>query len=271
MNKIEVLISTMFDNLDDIIARMNLQTDALIINQCDINEYEERIIDNNLIRFVSTTERGLSRSRNMALSLAKGDIVYISDNDIVMKSDFVSKIQTAYSTVDADIIVFQVVTPNVNKPKFGNKMIKLSHLKAIRAGSVTITMKRDRILEKNIKFNTLFGTGSGHFYSGEEGIFMHDCVRNKLSAYYFPDIISQNTQAVSTWFNGYTDQFFERFGAFYCHLFGPLMWLVVIRFLFRFYKLYHEDKSVSEVLKCIINGRRKYKELIKNEDGYGNS
>ena len=53
---------------------MNLTTDILIVNQCDENKYEERVVNGRKQRMIYTTQRGLSQSRNELLNNMEGDI-----------------------------------------------------------------------------------------------------------------------------------------------------------------------------------------------------
>jgi hypothetical protein len=71
---IEVLVSTMHRSDTDLIKKMNLQTDAIIINQTDKVDYEEISHNNKKVRFFSFNERGVGLSRNSALMRSVGDI-----------------------------------------------------------------------------------------------------------------------------------------------------------------------------------------------------
>lgn len=51
----------------DLIKKNNIRSDALIINQCDKYGYAEKSFDKYLVKMISNTNRGLSRSRNEAL------------------------------------------------------------------------------------------------------------------------------------------------------------------------------------------------------------
>ena len=72
--KIQVLASIMMEpknSIKDIINRMNIQTDAIIINQCNENFIEEYKMDNSsVIKMLSFNERGVGLSRNNALMRA---------------------------------------------------------------------------------------------------------------------------------------------------------------------------------------------------------
>ena len=74
--KVEVLASVMNASLPETVQHMNLQSDAVIINQCDRLGQEEMQISpgNGRIRFCSFPDRGIGRSRNEAILRAEGDI-----------------------------------------------------------------------------------------------------------------------------------------------------------------------------------------------------
>ena len=84
---LEVLISTMnLKNEDEnlkLIKRMNIKTKSLTINQITDKEIQsfEKIEGQNKI--ISKKEKGLSKSRNVAIQNAKAEICIFADNDIV--------------------------------------------------------------------------------------------------------------------------------------------------------------------------------------------
>ena len=73
--KVEVLASVMNASLPETVQHMNLQSDAVIINQCDRLGQEEMQISpgNGRIRFCSFPDRGIGRSRNEAILRAEGE------------------------------------------------------------------------------------------------------------------------------------------------------------------------------------------------------
>ena len=56
--------------------RMNLHSDAIIVNQCGRNEIEQFRYGGHDIRMLSLCERGVGLSRNTALMRADADILY---------------------------------------------------------------------------------------------------------------------------------------------------------------------------------------------------
>ena len=63
---VELLISCMHQKDFSVAEQMNIQSRALMINQCDTEGMDETEINGYPVRMISTAERGLSRSRNMA-------------------------------------------------------------------------------------------------------------------------------------------------------------------------------------------------------------
>ena len=81
--KVQVLASVMNQKLPEVLEKMQLASDAVIINQCDRFALEETEKDGCKIKFCSFQERGVGRSRNEAILRADGDICLFSDEDIV--------------------------------------------------------------------------------------------------------------------------------------------------------------------------------------------
>lgn len=65
---IEVLLSTMNQEDWSFLSKMNIQTDAVIVNQADKQDYIDSTYNGNRIVFISSLDRGLSKSRNLACS-----------------------------------------------------------------------------------------------------------------------------------------------------------------------------------------------------------
>ena len=70
--RLQLLISTVNEDLETLAQRMNLQADAIVVNQCDRNEYREYGYEGHRIRCYSFAERGVGLSRNNCLMRADG-------------------------------------------------------------------------------------------------------------------------------------------------------------------------------------------------------
>lgn len=259
MDKIEVLVATMNQNNFKLIKEMNLSTDAIIINQCEKNEYDEKIINNNKIRMYSYNERGLAKSRNRALDKTDADICVIADDDVIYVDNYEKIILNAFKQQEsADLIIFNIKILNPNRQgSIITKNKKINFFNYMKYGSCRIAFRKSRIDEYNIRFDELFGAGAT-YTSGEDTIFMNDCLKNGLRIYTCPDTIAYVKQDSSTWFNGYNEKYFFDKGAIFARINKKISTLYNIQFSLRKYSIYKSDISFINVIKQLANGRRDY-------------
>ena len=241
--KIEILIAAMHQTDLSLAKNCNANTDILIINQCDKEDYCEEIYNGHKIRMISTKERGTSNSRNMALDNATGDICIFCDDDVVYNDGYKDAIKNAYEQKkDADIIAFNI---NLLNPRTKRTKEKITEFKKNgrfkRYGTVHITFKREQILKKQIRFNTLFGPGSGVIYNAEDNLWQTDALNAGLKFYQHPFYIAQVDMSNSTWFEGYNEKYYYSAGAYVCKAF-PIM-----KHILKFYYIYRlrNDKNLS--------------------------
>ena len=89
--KVQVLVSALDKDIITLPSQMNIETDAVIVNQCDRYDYYEL----EKIRCFCMKERGVGLSRNTALLHADADICLFSDEDIVLTKGYAELIKTA--------------------------------------------------------------------------------------------------------------------------------------------------------------------------------
>ena len=80
----EIAIATMHKTKEEVQSMldvMNIHCDCIVVNQCDKDDYYEENTNRHL-RIFFTKERGLSKSRNMALRNCQADILAIGDDDL---------------------------------------------------------------------------------------------------------------------------------------------------------------------------------------------
>ena len=256
---VEVLMAVMNSNCKDSISYSNLQSDAIIINQCEINKYEEEKIEDSIVRFFSVNDRGLSRSRNLALDLAKGDICLICDDDVKYIDGYVEIVKKAFSEIkDADIIIFDSLMKKRNGEfqSCGFQMVKrIPRYKTY--ASCLIAFKREKIQKNQIHFNTNFGTGSGKYSMGEEAIFLRECYKCGLKAYIFPSVIHEWDFSETTWFEGYNRKYFNDIGAYLAESFPYAKHFVKYYYPLRLHK--ECNLRAFDVIKYINEGIRNYR------------
>lgn len=267
---IEVLVSTM--NREgkeklDLIKKMNISTDAVVINQNRyLEDHEVLTLSDQKISIINTLDRGLSKSRNLAINHASADICLIADDDMIYHADYEEKIIKAYEEYpEADIIAFQVKrvgNPDREK-KFRQSLKWENHITSMKISSVEITFKRDKILQKNLSFNPNLGAGT-HFFNGEENVFLYEALRKNFKILYLPVEIAEVDMSDSSWFEGYTKRYFETVGAKFYNMTSAYYNFLIIQFGLRKYSLYKHEMSLFDAFKHMYKGVKKYKE--KYED-----
>ena len=266
--KLEVLVATMNQDSIKLYNKMNIKTDALIINQCNREEYSEFKKNGKKVRFLSTKERGLSKSRNQALLYAKGDICLIADDDIEYEDDYEIKVLNAFKKIpDADVIIFNTTMLNYSGSITRKDIVNIRRApKNKNYGSVRIAFRRQSFIKNNIWFNLAFGAGS-IFGAGEETLVLRDINRKGLKIYEYPENIAKVDYSTSTWFDGYNEKYFFDKGAFLGASYP------VLKNIFKYYYIYRFNKytnlSVFEISKWIKNGFYGYKNML-SYDSYIN-
>ena len=266
--KIEVLISCMHQTDTSIAEKTGCKSDVLIINQADNDGYEEKKVDGHKVRMFTIAQRGLSRSRNMALLNAKGDICLLCDDDEKLVKNYVKIVTSAFERhPDADIIAFNYED---NNPRSYRKMIKEEKMapKNKSFSSVSLAFKRQSILKNNVFFDLRIGAGSGIISAGEESAWQFMAREQGLKIYQCPDLITTVSQKDSSWFNGYNGNYFYDLGANLSYKYG------LIKYLYMFYYPYRLRKDetipvfaqIKWMLKGIAGFRKgmSYKQYIES-------
>lgn len=260
---LEVLISCMNQQDMKIAEQTGIQSDALIINQCPQLEYsDDASSDKNTIavqnssrgniRMLRTIARGLSKSRNLAIQHAVGDVCLLCDDDEQLDSSYEKIILNAYEALpEADIICFRIA----NQPsRLKQKEQRLTKWTAMRIASWQITFRRESIINSGIRFDENMGAGTGNG-GGEEVKFLRDCIGAGLKAYYVPKPIGTVAQTESTWFKGFDRDFFYKRGVTNRYMLGlPIAILYGIYYSFVKRNLYKAYVTPWQSFKYTLDG-----------------
>lgn len=240
-----------------------LTGNVVVINQCNREAYAEYPTVSGTARVFSTCQRGLTKSRNMAIQKAMADVCLLCDDDEVFLPGYEEKILQAYQDLpQADLIVFKIAN---RMPSFPDKIMRLRFPKTLKVSSWQISFRRERLLGAGIRFDELLGAGTGN--GGEEELkFLTDCQKAGLVIYYVPVEIASVAQTESTWFHGFTETFFENRGATTRYILGPgIACAYALYYVIRKRPLYRETISSSKALQAIFRGiwqNRIYKQAV---------
>lgn len=250
--KLEVLMSCMHQTDDTLVRQSRLTGDVLVVNQCDRDGYAEYPTANGTARMISTIGRGLTKSRNLAIARSTADICLLCDDDETFESDYEEKILDSYRVLpQADVVIFKMEN---RTPSFPDKIQRLRFPQTMKVSSWQISFRREALLKTGVRFDELLGAGTGNG-AEEELKFLLDCQRAGLEIWYVPEVIASVAQAESTWFGGYTEQFFENRGATTRYILG--FWLAsayAVYYVLRKQTMYRKDITSGRALLATFRG-----------------
>ena len=211
------MISCMSDDPMKIVENTGIQSDVLVIDQCDKEEVSDSFLHTHKVRVLYTKERGLSRSRNMAILNSEKEIGLICDDDEKLNPGYADTIVQAYKKYpDADIICFRMSN---QESRLKQEVQVLNKWTCMRISSWQISMKVNSVRQKHLGFDPYMGAGSGNG-AGEEVKFLRDCIKAGMKVYYVPvdigtvnnDYYESGDGSSSQWFRGFDEKFFYQRG-----------------------------------------------------------
>lgn len=229
--KLQTLVSAVGEDVETLAERMNLESDAIIINQTDREGFSEYRYRNKRIQCYSFTERGVGLSRNNALMRADGDIVLFSDEDIVYDEGYEKRVLDAFeNNPQADFLLFNMRVSKARETYYNKSKHRVHIWNAGRYPTYSFAVRREKLHASRITFPLWFG-GGARYSNGEDSLFLADCLRYGFRVYAVPVEIGEERERESTWFKGYTDKFFIDRGALYHFLYGALAYPMAVRFI----------------------------------------
>lgn len=254
---LEILMSCMYQQDLSLVTHSQITGSAVVINQCDEENYTEFSTRHGTARMFSTKQRGLTRSRNMAIREAKAEICMLCDDDEVFVEGYEKKILQAYEKLpQADVILFKI--GNWKQP-FPEETVRIRFPKTMKGSSCQISFRRESLLRTGVRFDDLLGAGSGNG-AEEELKFFLDCEKAGLKIYSVPVEVAALVQSESTWFRGFTEQFFENRGATTRYILGlPLAMVYAVYYVVRKREMYAAQVKPWTAFKALCRGMKENK------------
>ena len=258
--RVQVLVAAVNQNMTQLSEKMNLKTDALIVNQCDRYDHSEMMLESpqgqSRIQCFSMKERGVGLSRNTALLHADAEVCLFSDEDIILSDDYRDTILKAYEDhPDADMILFNVRVAPARRTYWNEEVKRIRWYNYGRYPAYSISGKLEALRRANVHFSLLFG-GGAKYSNGEDSLFLKDCLQAGLKIYAVPDCIGEEIERESTWFHGYTEKFFTDRGVLYHYLYGKLSGIFGFRFLFKNKKEMCKEIPFGKAYRLLKEGIR---------------
>lgn len=255
--KVQVLASVMNETLENIVDHMRLDSDAVIINQCEKLEMREKEHKGHRIRFFSFPDRGVGRSRNEAIMRSDQDICLFSDGDIVYEPGYGEAIAAEFErNPRADMILFNIDVEETRRTYHIEKRSRVHWYNCGRYGAVSFAVRRDSLLRSGVTFSLLFG-GGAKYSNGEDSLFLKEFMGKGYRVYTAPVTIGREEAGKSTWFSGYNEKFFTDRGVLYHYLYGRLAWVMGLRFLLAHRETFCSGISVGQAYAWMRQGVRR--------------
>lgn len=252
--RIEILVSTMEGKVFQNEKLFFSHPDVLftVINQTAHPErFTQQVLPTNC-RLFNFNERGLSKSRNRALSTAVGEILVVADDDIFYATDFAEKLLKIYQESSADSVLFQ----NIWNPRFHvNKWAGFFDLLKISSYEVSFRATA----AQNLRFDENFGLGA-RYNSGEENIFLVDLYKNKKRLFITSEqLVNHPNLGTGYIWNTKTA---EAKGALCRRLFGLLGIFAFLAFTVKKYTLYRKSLSGLSFLKAGLRSLFEFRQQV---------
>lgn len=260
--ELQVLVATMDQKDYSLLEKMNINSDAIIANQCDKNEVDSFDYNGYHIRRFSFAERGVGLNRNNALMRATNDVCLLADDDVVLMNNYCDIILDSFKqNPDVDVIIYNLDEEVPKRFVIKNK-IRIGYLNYMRFGAARIAFKTRSITKNGISFNLHFG-GGAEYSAGEDTLFLRDCLKNKLKIIALPITIGKiKEDRPSTWFNGYNDKYFIDRGALFAAISRKWARILCLQFIIRHRKMFKTDMDMRKAYRLMVTGLDKF---LKND------
>lgn len=237
-----MLVSAVNQDVLTLADKMNIESDAIIVNQGEEFAYNEYTKGECRIQCYSLREKGVGLSRNTALMRASSEFCVFADEDIVYQPGYAAEIVAEFEkNRQADILLFNVKVAPARRTYWNMQDKRVRWYNCGRYPAYSIAARTEVLHRTNLSFSLLFG-GGARYSNGEDSLFLRDCLQKRLRVYASSVVIGEEKERESTWFHGYNRIFFKDRGVLYHYLYGIMAIPFSLRFL-----LAHKQEMCREI------------------------
>lgn len=251
---VEVLVAALNQDMNILPQKLNLQTDAIICNQCEETKFYDIKHNGKKIRWLNFAERGVGLNRNNAWMRATADVVLFSDDDMIFTDEYEKIVLNLFNqNPKADVIIFNIIEKHPSR-KINTKA---HYTKKCGYGAARFAVRRETVQMKGISFNLNFG-GGAKYSNGEDTLFLADCNRKGLNILVVPYAIAELTEErESTWNCGYTEKYFYDKGILLAASHPSFLYLIELKYAITISKKC--QYSWKQIFKFQRDGSKYYK------------
>ena len=193
--ELQVLICTYgADGIERVASAIHPEVEGveyLISWQTNEDHEIPKVLERHDFHIMRSTTKGLSVNRNIALAKATAPLLLISDDDVDYTEEGLRAVVDAFhSHTSMDIVTFRYTSSSHTKYYPSSTCDLRTPAKGYFVTSFEIAFRRESVQGK-IWFNENFGIGAC-FPSGEEEIFIHDCLASGLNGVFEPVTIARH-------------------------------------------------------------------------------
>lgn len=188
---LQILISTIdsgIEKIKDILLPARSDVTYIVSHQYQSEEFKyiPEILNREDVLVSQISGKGLSKSRNHAISIATSDICLISDDDVRYTNEYLDTIIHVFQEKKPDVALFKIKT-NDGESEYKNYpeheyQIGLDNMHW--PSSIEIAFNTSTVMG-TIYFDERFGLGSS-LAGGEEYFFIRDSIEKGLKVHFFP-------------------------------------------------------------------------------------
>lgn len=206
------------------------------------------------VQIIPLEGKGLSRNRNNAIKYATSDICMIADDDVVYDYNGITAICDYYNEhPEVDVVTYKF-SSNKNQKKHPDYSFDLRKTpKGYSISSIEISFRRAKV-QGRISFNELMGLGSPYSGSGEDNLFILDCLNLNLKCQYIPiNVLFHEHESTGRSQGGASKVVFSR--GIMTRIFHPHSYMLKYLWLARSIKINHQVGFWATLRQLFRGGR----------------
>lgn len=258
-NRFQLLLSTVDQTDYSILDERNINCSAVVVNQADSFSKDVFMHKGKEVVWLNFPERGVGLSRNLALLHATAEIVLFADDDITYSDSIEADVLKEFDSAEqSDAIVFNLAADgeSLRRPKQNHSRNRLNRFNCVRYGAPRFAARLDSLRKTRVAFSLLFG-GGAPFNSGEDSLFILDCVKRGMKVYTSPIAVGTVSFEKSSWFTGFDDKYFADKGASYRAIAGAFAPVYMGQFLLK-HSEFWKHEGLARAFKLMMRGARNY-------------
>lgn len=197
MQSVELVVSTIDDNVQrvpNVFLPEEENVGYRVIHQDPYDSFQEEYLPKEFSRsdvaYHRFVEKGLPSSRNRAIELTNGDIVFPTDDDVQYFKDGIDVVRREFeNNPDVDIVTFKARVPDGNARKHYRDM-KFVHTyrTLLQVSSYEFAIRLSSAKTLNLKWDNNFGLGA-RYGGGLEVVFLQEAYKKGASCVFLPEFV----------------------------------------------------------------------------------